>query len=167
MPPPPVPRWFTDARDNIAKVKALMEGDWLGQDAPLNPSLELRVGTFGDSAPSFLIMERTAFGPGPYPFHRLSVLFYSTDCQAYEVLSIDKLSEPGTVTTVDCSRSFPIELHRDGSLSFQYTDWNQERVRVSVDKDRWRETRDTPGVTQKREIQLVRSSKPVVWGSVQ
>lgn len=144
-----------------------MGGDWVAQAAPLGRSTELRVGTFGDSAPSFLLMERTSLGPGPYPFHRLSVLFYSADCHAYEVLSIDKLSEPGPTTTGDCSGSFPISFHPDGSLSFQYTDWNHERVNVSVDREHLQETRDTPGITGKSEVQFVRSSKAATWGNVQ
>jgi len=164
--PPPVPRWFTAARENIAKVKAVIGGDWLGRDAPLNPSVELRVGTFGDTAPSFLLVERTSF-ESYGRFHKLSVLFYSAACHDYEMLSVDMLSEPPPIYTGDCNRSFPIEFHPNGSLSFQYTDWNHERVNVLVDKQRWRETRDTPGLTQKREIVLVRSSKAATWGNVQ
>jgi hypothetical protein len=166
VPPPPVPHWFSDARDNIAKVKAVMRGDWVGRDAPLNPSVELRVGTFGDMAPSFLLVERTSF-ESYGQFHKLSVLFYSADCHAYEMLSVDKLSEPAPVNTGDCSRSFPIELRPDGSLSFQYIDWNSERVRVVVEKEHWRETRDTPGTREKREILFVRRPKIGDWGSVQ
>jgi hypothetical protein len=161
-----MPRWFADARDNIARVKAVIGGDWVGRDAPLNPSVELRVGTFGDTAPSFLLVERTSF-ESYGQFHKLSVLFYSADCRAYEMLSVDKLSEPGSIMTGDCSRSFPIEFHPNDSLSFQYTDWNHERVNVLVNKECWRETRDTPRITGKREIQFVRSSKPGTWGSVQ
>lgn len=166
VPPAPMPRWFADARDNIARVKAVIGGDWVGRDAPLNPSVELRVGTFGDTAPSFLLVERTSF-ESYGQFHKLSVLFYSADCRAYEMLSVDKLSEPGSIMTGDCSRSFPIEFHPNDSLSFQYTDWNHERVNVLVNKECWRETRDTPRITGKREIQFVRSSKPGTWGSVQ
>jgi hypothetical protein len=145
-----MPRWFAEARDNIAKVKAVIGGDWVGRDAPLNPSVELRVGTFGDTAPSFLLVERTSL-ESYGQFHKLSVLFYSADCHAYEMLSVDKLSEPGAANAGDCRRSFPIESHPDGSLSFQYSDWNNERVQVVVDKVHWRETRDTAG-SQRSEI---------------
>jgi hypothetical protein len=166
VPPPPMPRWFAEARDNIAKVKAVIGGDWVGRDAPLNPSVELRVGTFGDTAPSFLLVERTSL-ESYGQFHKLSVLFYSADCHAYEMLSVDKLSEPGAANAGDCRRSFPIESHPDGSLSFQYSDWNNERVQVVVDKVHWRETRDTPGITEKRDIEFVRRAKKADWGSVQ
>ena len=166
VPPPPVPHWFSDARDNIAKVKAQLGGDWVGRDAPLNPSVELRVGTFGGMAPSFLVVERTSF-QSYGQFHKLSVLFYSANCHAYEMLSVDKLSEPAPVHTGECSRSFPIEFKADGSVSFQYTDWNSERVQVVVNKGYWLETRDTPGITEKREIQFVRRAKKGDWGSVQ
>lgn len=160
-----MPHWFKEARDNIAKVKAVIGGDWLGRDPPLNPSVELRVGTFGDIAPSFLLVERTSFEPYGQ-FHKLSVLFYSADCRAYEMLSVDKLSEPWSINTGDCTQSFPIEFHPNGSLSFQYTDWNHERVDVLVDKGRWQETRDTPGITGKRQIQFARTTKPGTWGSL-
>lgn len=161
-----MPRWFADARDNIAKVKAVIGGDWLGRDASLNPPIELRVGTFGDTAPSFLFVERTSF-ESYGQFHKVSVLFYSAECHAYEMLSLDKLSEPVSINTGDCSRSFPIDFKAGRSVSFQYTDWNSERVQVVVDKDRWRETRDAPGITEKREIEFVRRPEKGHWGSVQ
>ena len=162
-----MPSWFKNAEDNIAKVKAVMDGDWLSQVPQLSRSVELRVGNFGDPAPNYLLMERTVQEGGPYPFHRLSVLFYSTDCKAFEMLTLDRLSDPGPVTTGDCKRSFSMDFQADGSLSFQYTDWNSERVSVLVNKDRWRETRETPGITDKREIELRRMPKPVAWGIVQ
>lgn len=166
VPPPPMPRWFAETRDNIAKVKAVIGGDWLGEYATLSSSVEMKVGTLGDMAPSFLLVDRTA-SESYGQFHRLSVLFYSADCQAYEMLSIDKLSEPGSINARDCRRSFPIEWHADGSLSFQYTDWNGERVQVVVDQRHWRETRDIPGITQKREVEFVRRPRKGDWGSVQ
>ena len=165
VPPPPVPQWFKEAGDKIALVKPVLGGDWVGEDPPLSPSLELKVGTFGDMAPSFLLVERNSFASYG-TFHRLSVLFYSADCHAFEMLSVDRLSEPGPTDTGDCSRSFPIDSRSDGSLSFQYSDWNHERVHVVVDRAHWRETRDAPGITTKREVEFVRLAKTGDWGSV-
>jgi hypothetical protein len=162
-----MPLWFKDARDNIAKVKAVIGGDWIGQVSPHLPSVELRVGTFGNLAPDYLLLERTVYQHGLSPFHRLSVLFYSTDCKAFEMLSLDRLSNPDPLTTGDCSRSFPIEIRSDGSLTFSYTDWNSERVSVQVNKASWQETRDAPGLNEKREIELVRAPRPAVGGNVQ
>ena len=163
--PPPVPRWFKDARDRIASVKRVVGGSWESLD-PAKRNLQLlRVGTFGDLAPNFLMFERTYLQFGR-EFHRLSVLFYSTDCKGYTMLSVDKLSDPNPPSTANCSRSFPIGFHPDGSLSFEYTDWNSDRVLVSVNRDVWREVRFTPGIAGNHEIELKRSTRPITWGDL-
>ncbi len=167
VPPPPVPQWFKAAGDNIAKVKEVIGGEWVGKDPPLSPSVELSVGAFGSLAPHYLLLDRTQNNAGPYSYHTLSALFYSTNCQAFQMLSLDGLSNPGPVSIADCSRSFPIDFHPDGSLSFQYTDWNLELVSVVANKEALTEIRYTPGITDKREIDFVRSLKPAAGTSFQ
>lgn len=76
VPPPPVPHWFSDVRDKLAKVKAVIGGDWVGESETLSSSVEPRVGTFGDMVPGFLLVERTSVEPYGQ-LHKLSVLFYS------------------------------------------------------------------------------------------
>ena len=125
----------------------------------------MRIGTFGDTAPNYLLVERTYEQAGG-EFHRLSVLFFSAGCQRYEMLSIDELSHLRAPETNDCARSFPIDFHPDGSLSFQYTDWNSDRVKVSVNNQSWHETRDVPGLPDVRQVELIKSSNPAIWGDV-
>lgn len=165
VPPPPMPFWFKDAIDNIVEVKQVIGGSWMSVATSLSAYQVMRIGTFGDTSPNYVLVERT-YAEGGHEFHRLSALFFSAGCQRYEMLSINKLADIRAPETTDCTRSFPIDFHPDGSLSFEYTDWNSDRVKVSVNKSTWHETRDVPGVPYVREVYLTKAARPAVWGDV-
>ena len=160
-----MPPWFKDTILNIAKVKQIVGGAWVSVASSSTAYEIMRIGTFGDTSPNYLLVERTYKEAGQQ-HNRLSVLFFSPSCHRYEMLSIDKLSDIRTPETANCTRSFPIDFHPDGSLSFEYRDWNSDRVRVSVDKSIWRETRNAPGLPDVRQVELVKASKPAIWGDV-
>ena len=165
VPPPPMPFWFKDAIDNIVKVKQVIGGSWVSVATSLSAYQVMRIGTFGDTSPNYLLVERT-YAQSGHEFHRLSALFFSASCKRYEMLSIDKLADIRPPDTTDCTRSFPIDFHPDGSLSFEYTDWNFDRVNVAVNKSTWHETRDVPGLPDVREVYLTKAARPAVWGDV-
>ena len=137
----------------------MLGGNWVGEYS--RPGLrppEINVGTFGDQAAQYLLVERFSY-LGKFTDRRLSAIYYAADCKAFEMLSIDRLGTPEAVTTNDCHRSFPIEFQPDGSIFFQYRDWNREIVSVSVHKDRWDERRDSAGRNDAREIHFIRLTK--------
>lgn len=172
IPPPPVPPGRIEASVNIANVAGVLEGAWLGRErGPGNHELELRVGHFGDSVTTYILIGRIVHvpqgvtGATDLRISYVSALVYAAACHGFEIVSLDRL---GDARTGGCNNSFPIRLAPDGSVNFEYSDGNSQRVRVAVNNREWRESRTSQVGTQVFDSGFVakRIGGRVEWGDL-
>jgi hypothetical protein len=172
VPPPPVPTGRIEAANNIATVATVLQGAWRGTEGgPGNHPMELRVGQFGNSA-NYLLIGRIVHIPQGQTGARdlqisyLSVLTYSVRCHAFQMISLDRLGNTQHASN-DCTETFPIARHANGSLDFEYVDASGRRVRVHVKDRGWREARIQDGngsVGRESGFIATKVADHVTWG---
>lgn len=170
VPPPPVPNWQSESSARLADVSQIVDGAWIGKDPAFSGNtVELRIGSFGNSVGTYLLVGRIAHikqvPSGEIRVYNLAALTYLNSCAAFAMISIDRLAEPKT-SPADCRKTFPVRIHPNGSLSFQYWESPSDRVTVQVNERSWRETRDAPAMRSYRAhtIEFAKSPHAVVWG---